>query len=202
MSGCVRAAGAGLGEPMTEHEDQSYSTDEAAVVAGVTYRNVDHWAREGIVSPSVVDAAGSGFYRRYSFEDVVCLRVVALLRGFCSSATNMAGGVPLSVLGSVLGSVLERVRDLLEDGQRCGWLVLYPDGSVKTRESWTHTAPPDLGLCMRLSVVVDHVTEASCHRGVAMVWCVHCRRHVEYLVLTVYSRWAICESCVTKLSRR
>ena len=152
--GCVRAAGAGLGEPMTEHEDQSYSTDEAAVVAGVTYRNVDYWAREGIVSPSI-PARGSGSCRRYSFDDVVCLRVVALLRGFCSSPTNRAAGVP----SSVLGSVVERVRDLLEDGQRSGWLVLYPDGSVKTRESWP-LQRPDLGLCMRLSVVVDHVTEA------------------------------------------
>lgn len=52
------------------------SSRQACEVAGITYRQVDWWARTGIVLPSLVDAAGSGSRRRYSVEDVRLLAVV------------------------------------------------------------------------------------------------------------------------------
>lgn len=46
---------------------------------GITYRQLDYWARTGLVTPSVRDAGGSGTQRLYGFTDVVHLRIVKRL---------------------------------------------------------------------------------------------------------------------------
>ena len=51
----------------------------ACKVAGITYRQLDYWARTGLVVPSVRDASGSGTQRLYSFRDIVVLKVVKRL---------------------------------------------------------------------------------------------------------------------------
>jgi DNA-binding transcriptional MerR regulator len=48
-------------------------------VVGITYRQLDYWARTGLVSPSIRGAKGSGSQRLYSFEDIVRLRVIKRL---------------------------------------------------------------------------------------------------------------------------
>src|SRR5207302_4969579 len=48
-------------------------------LTGVTYRQLDYWARTGLVGSSIRRAAGHGSRRIYSFEDLVALRVVARL---------------------------------------------------------------------------------------------------------------------------
>lgn len=45
-------------------------------IAGITYRQLDYWARTGLVVPSIRDAGGSGTQRLYSFRDILLLRVV------------------------------------------------------------------------------------------------------------------------------
>ena len=45
-------------------------------VAGITYRQLDYWARTGLVVPSIRNAEGSGTQRLYSFRDILLLRVV------------------------------------------------------------------------------------------------------------------------------
>jgi DNA-binding transcriptional MerR regulator len=47
--------------------------------AGISYRQLDYWARTGLVEPSIRPAAGSGSQRLYSFRDLVVLRVVKSL---------------------------------------------------------------------------------------------------------------------------
>ena len=47
--------------------------------AGITYRQLDYWARTGLVEPSVRSATGSGTQRLYSFRDVLVLKVVKRL---------------------------------------------------------------------------------------------------------------------------
>jgi DNA-binding transcriptional MerR regulator len=59
----------------------SFSTAEAARLSGLTPRQLDHWARRGFLCPSLQEAAGYGSARRYSFTDIVKLRVAARLRG-------------------------------------------------------------------------------------------------------------------------
>jgi DNA-binding transcriptional MerR regulator len=51
----------------------------ACSAAGITYRQLDYWARTGLVVPSVRDASGSGTQRLYSFRDIVVLKVVKRL---------------------------------------------------------------------------------------------------------------------------
>ena len=58
----------------------AFSTAEAARLSNLTSRQVDHWARQGFLLPSVRDATGYGSRRRYSFTDVVRLRVASRLR--------------------------------------------------------------------------------------------------------------------------
>ena len=48
-------------------------------IVDITYRQLDYWARTGLVTPSVRQATGSGSHRLYSFDDVVQLRVVKRL---------------------------------------------------------------------------------------------------------------------------
>jgi len=48
-------------------------------IVGITYRQMDYWARTGLVTPSVQEAEGSGTQRLYSFDDIVRLRVVKRL---------------------------------------------------------------------------------------------------------------------------
>lgn len=51
----------------------------ACSVAGITYRQLDYWARTGLVVPSMREATGSGTLRLYSFQDVLVLKVVKRL---------------------------------------------------------------------------------------------------------------------------
>ena len=60
---------------MAEH----YSGKKAAEIVGITYRQLDYWARTDLVRPSVADAAGSGSRRRYSYRDLLELKVVKSL---------------------------------------------------------------------------------------------------------------------------
>src|SRR5581483_9338646 len=59
---------------------QSFSAGEAAHIAGLPYRTVDHWARTKFIVPAVADAKGTGSARRYGFGDLVALRVARELR--------------------------------------------------------------------------------------------------------------------------
>ncbi|MEU4264711.1 MULTISPECIES: MerR family transcriptional regulator [Streptomycetaceae] len=53
-----------------------YRGPTACAAAGITYRQLDYWARTGLVEPSVRPAHGSGTQRLYSFRDVVLLKIV------------------------------------------------------------------------------------------------------------------------------
>ncbi|MGH3978709.1 MAG: MerR family transcriptional regulator [Pseudonocardiaceae bacterium] len=56
-----------------------YRGTAACQIAGITYRQLDYWARTGLVVPSIRSAAGSGSQRLYSFKDVLVLKVVKRL---------------------------------------------------------------------------------------------------------------------------
>ncbi|MFD3997793.1 MerR family transcriptional regulator [Streptomyces sp. NPDC058548] len=66
-------SGAGLG---VAGEAVGYRGPTACAAAGITYRQLDYWARTGLVEPSVRPAYGSGTQRLYSFRDVVVLKIV------------------------------------------------------------------------------------------------------------------------------
>jgi DNA-binding transcriptional MerR regulator len=60
-------------------EDLGYRGPTACSAAGITYRQLDYWARTGLVEPSVRPAAGSGSQRLYGFRDILVLKVVKRL---------------------------------------------------------------------------------------------------------------------------
>ena len=75
-------------------------------LVGITYRQLDYWARTGLVTPSVRAADGSGTQRLYSFTDVVELRIIKRLldagvslrqiRDAIGYLRKESGGKPLS----------------------------------------------------------------------------------------------------------
>lgn len=58
---------------------QGYSAKLTADVVDITYRQLDYWARTDLITPSLVEAAGSGSRRQYSYDDLVRLKVIKRL---------------------------------------------------------------------------------------------------------------------------
>ncbi|GAA2041070.1 MerR family transcriptional regulator [Catenulispora yoronensis] len=56
-----------------------YRGPTACAAAGITYRQLDYWARTALVEPSIRSAAGSGSQRLYSFRDIIALKIVKRL---------------------------------------------------------------------------------------------------------------------------
>jgi DNA-binding transcriptional MerR regulator len=65
--------------PQTPAPDQGYAAPDVTKIIGISYRQLDYWARTKLVVPSVKDAEGSGSQRRYSFQDLLKLKVVKSL---------------------------------------------------------------------------------------------------------------------------
>ena len=64
---------------MIDRRQDGYSGARAAEIVGITYRQLDYWARTDLVRPSLADATGSGSRRRYSYRDLLELRVIKSL---------------------------------------------------------------------------------------------------------------------------
>jgi len=74
------AQGALFAQPSLGSDDSvGYRGPTACSAAGITYRQLDYWARTELVVPSVRSAAGSGSQRLYSFKDILVLKVVKRL---------------------------------------------------------------------------------------------------------------------------
>ncbi len=58
---------------------QSFTGKRTAEIVGITYRQLDYWARTDLVRPSVSDAKGSGSRRGYSYQDLLELKVIKTL---------------------------------------------------------------------------------------------------------------------------
>ena len=60
-------------------QPQGYSAKLTADVVDITYRQLDYWARTDLITPSLVQATGSGSRRLYSYDDLVRLKVIKRL---------------------------------------------------------------------------------------------------------------------------
>lgn len=58
---------------------QSFSGSQAAQIAGISYRQLDYWARTNLIRPSLSDAKGSGSRRSYEYRDLLELKVIKQL---------------------------------------------------------------------------------------------------------------------------
>ena len=63
----------------SETDSLGYRGVTACAAVAISYRQLDYWARTGLVVPSIRDASGSGTQRLYSFRDMVVLKVVKRL---------------------------------------------------------------------------------------------------------------------------
>jgi DNA-binding transcriptional MerR regulator len=59
--------------------DQGFSGTHAAKIVGISYRQLDYWARTDLIRPSLSDAQGSGSRRQYSYGDLLELKVIKKL---------------------------------------------------------------------------------------------------------------------------
>ena len=122
---------------------EGFSGPNVCAVVGITYRQLDYWARTDLVRPSLSDATGSGTRRRYSFEDLVVLRLVKRIVDAGNSlqaarraidilraaGDSVAGtSLVLTENGSVLADTEDMVIDLLSGGQ--GSLFILPVDGV------------------------------------------------------------------------
>jgi DNA-binding transcriptional MerR regulator len=90
-----------------------YRGATACVAAGISYRQLDYWARTGLVEPSIRGAAGSGSQRLYGFRDILVLKIVKRLLDTGVSLQNIRTAV--EHLRSTGISDLERIT-LMSDG--------------------------------------------------------------------------------------
>ena len=70
-----------------------YRGPVACAAAGITYRQLDYWARTGLVEPSIRPASGSGTQRLYAFRDILILRIVKRLIDTGVSLANIRTAV-------------------------------------------------------------------------------------------------------------
>ena len=59
--------------------ESGYSGTQTAKIVGITYRQLDYWARTDLLRPSLSDAAGSGSRRKYSYNDLLQLKTIKKL---------------------------------------------------------------------------------------------------------------------------
>jgi len=76
-----------------QDDELGYRVPTVLQVAGITYRQLDYWARTSLVVPSIRGAAGSGSQRLYSFRDVVVLKIVKKLLDAGVSLHNVRAAV-------------------------------------------------------------------------------------------------------------
>lgn len=100
--------------PSAPPADIGYRGQTACAAAGITYRQLDYWARTGLVEPTIKNAHGSGSQRLYGFRDILVLKVVKRL---------LDTGVSLQNIRTAVGHLRERgVHDLAQ-------MTLISDGA-------------------------------------------------------------------------
>lgn len=125
--------------------EEGWSGQKTAEVVGITYRQLDYWARTNLVRPSLVDAKGSGSRRRYSYRDLLELKVIKRLLDagiklelvrdvFTYMRENLGEDITtanLVIQGSktVLIQTGDELIDLVKKGQ--GMLNILPLAGVK-----------------------------------------------------------------------
>ena len=124
--------------------EDGFRGPQVCKLVGISYRQHDYWARTDLIRPSLADAQGSGTQRRYSYRDLVALKVIkSLLDAGVSLQTARkaieylraqlgeeisSASLVLNGTRSVLASTGEELVDLVRQGQ--GVLNIVPLGTV------------------------------------------------------------------------
>ena len=100
--------------------DEGFGQKQVCSIVGITYRQLDYWARTDLLRPSIADAKGSGSQRRYAYADVLQLKVIKSL---------LDGGVSLQAVRKVI----EYLRANMGEDLASANLVLDGSKSVLCR---------------------------------------------------------------------
>jgi DNA-binding transcriptional MerR regulator len=103
-------------EPLEE-----FSGKRAAEIVGISYRQLDYWARTDLIRPAVADAKGSGSRRKYSYRNLVELKLVKTL---------LDNGIKLEQVRKAFGYV----REQLGEDPTAARLMITGDSVVLVRD--------------------------------------------------------------------
>ena len=123
--------------------EEGFRGPQVCTIVGITYRQLDYWARTDLLRPSITEAKGSGTQRRYSYRDLLELKVIKrlldagislhsarraleVLRAHGEEVTS--ANLVLNGTQSVLATSGEEIIDLLKGGQ--GVLNILPLAGV------------------------------------------------------------------------
>jgi DNA-binding transcriptional MerR regulator len=82
--------------------ETGFSGTRTAEIVGITYRQLDYWARTDLVRPSMADAKGSGTRRKYSYRDLLSLKIIKQL---------LDAGIKLETVRDVFSNLREHVGE-------------------------------------------------------------------------------------------
>ena len=83
-------------------DDEGFSGKQAAEIVGITYRQLDYWARTDLIRPELADAKGSGSRRRYSYRNLLELKLVK---------TMLDSGIKLESMRGVFSYLRENLHE-------------------------------------------------------------------------------------------
>jgi DNA-binding transcriptional MerR regulator len=101
---------------------EGFSGKRAAEIVDISYRQLDYWARTDLIRPSLADAHGSGSRRRYSYRDLIELKLIKTL---------LDNGIKLENIRQAF----HYVRDQLGEDLSSAKLVLAGSSAVLVREN-------------------------------------------------------------------
>lgn len=126
-----------------QEQDHGYRGPQVCKIVGITYRQLDYWARTDLLRPSISEARGSGTQRRYSYRNLLELKVIKRLldAGLSLQSTRRAiqclrssgedvatANLVIDEGATVLAHSGEEIIDLLKGGQ--GVLNIVPMARV------------------------------------------------------------------------
>ena len=105
---------------MGEDDGIGFRGPQVCKIVGITYRQLDYWARTDLIRPSIADARGSGTQRRYSYRDLVELKVI---KGLLDAGVSLQSA----------RRAIEYLRGHLGEDIATASLVINGNGSVLAR---------------------------------------------------------------------
>jgi DNA-binding transcriptional MerR regulator len=109
----------------TVASSQGFSGPQVCRLVGITYRQLDYWARTGLLTPTLATAKGSGSKRRYDYTDVLELKVIKSLLDAGVSLQRARRAV--DCLREGLGQDLAATSLVLTDS---GSVLAHSDGEI------------------------------------------------------------------------
>ncbi len=89
----IELRGEYMEQKQVSSQELGYRGASACSAAGISYRQLDYWARTGLVEPTVRGASGSGSSRLYGFKDILVLKIVKRLLDTGVSLQNIRSAV-------------------------------------------------------------------------------------------------------------